>query len=69
MATTDRKTLDCRQADPKSGCSLTISGSEQEVMDVAKLHAIQAHGMQDSPQLKDHLRQFIMPADDTRAAA
>ncbi len=53
-----RKYLDCRDQ-PKSNCSLRISGTEKEVLAAAKQHAMSAHGHEDSPELVDMLRSGL----------
>ncbi|HXD55462.1 MAG TPA: DUF1059 domain-containing protein [Solirubrobacteraceae bacterium] len=40
----------------ESGCDLTISGSEKHVLDAAVIHAVTAHGHEDSPELREQLR-------------
>lgn len=54
----DRVTIDCRES-PGTNCSLTISGTEKEVMDLAELHATTAHGMKKEPGLRDKLRSLL----------
>jgi predicted small metal-binding protein len=61
-----RKMADCRMFPSDSGCTLTISGSEDEVMRVAVRHAVEEHGHQDTPELRDQLRSMLV---DERAAA
>ncbi|HSU14541.1 DUF1059 domain-containing protein [Longimicrobium sp.] len=61
-----RKMADCRMFPSDSGCTLTISGSEDEVMRVALRHAVEEHGHQDTPELRDQLRSMLV---DERAAA
>ena len=51
-----RKVADCRDFPSESGCTLTISGSEDEVLDVATQHAVASHGHEDGPQLREMLR-------------
>lgn len=51
----ERVTLDCREQ-PGSSCSLTISGTESEVMDVAEYHVTTAHGTKKEPGLREQLR-------------
>lgn len=51
----DRVTLDCREH-PGSNCSLTIAGTESEVLDVAEYHVINAHGEKKEPGLREQLR-------------
>jgi hypothetical protein len=42
-----RVTIDCRAVPSESGCSLTISGEEDEVLRAATAHAIDVHGHTD----------------------
>jgi len=51
-----RKYVDCREMPSESGCDLTISGSEKHVLDAAVIHAVTAHGHEDSPELREQLR-------------
>lgn len=51
----DRVTMDCREY-PGLNCTLTISGTESEVMEVAEYHATTKHGMQKEPGLREKLR-------------
>jgi hypothetical protein len=62
-----RKMADCRQMPSETNCSLTISGTEEEVLRVATRHAIEEHGHQDSPELRDQLRQLLV--DETSVSA
>jgi hypothetical protein len=52
----NRKTIDCREMPSESGCSLTISGTEDEVLKAAREHAISSHGHEDTPGLTNELR-------------
>ena len=58
MAGWKRYVLDCRQ-NPRAGCTLTISGSEEEVLEAAEDHVVKKHGFQKSPLLRQQLRQFL----------
>lgn len=51
-----RKMIDCRKVPSENNCSLTIAGTEREVLDAATAHAISAHGHADVPELRDILR-------------
>ena len=44
-----RKMIDCRQVPNEIGCTLTIAGGEEEVLDAATAHAVAKHGHQDTP--------------------
>jgi predicted small metal-binding protein len=39
-----RKTVDCRALPNEVGCTLTISGEEEEVLAASMQHAISVHG-------------------------
>ena len=62
MATSARKMVDCRRMPSERNCSLTISGSEEEVLTVAVRHAIEEHGHADSPELREMIRQGLVDA-------
>jgi hypothetical protein len=51
-----RKVADCRNMASVSGCSLAISGTEDEVVESAAKHAIFAHGHADTPELREEIR-------------
>jgi predicted small metal-binding protein len=53
---TSRKFIDCREYPSEKNCSLRISGSEDEVLDAAVQHAVSAHGHENSPELREHIR-------------
>ena len=54
-----RKVADCREMPSESGCTLTISGEEDEVVHAAVQHAISVHGHADSPELRDQIRSML----------
>lgn len=51
-----RKYIDCREMPSESGCDLTISGSEEHVLNAAVIHAITAHKHEDTPELREQIR-------------
>lgn len=51
-----RKIADCREFPSESRCSLTISGSEDEVVRAAAEHAASVHGHADTPALREQVR-------------
>ena len=59
MATTLRKVADCRKMPSEKNCTLTISGSEEEVVKAATEHAISSHGHKDSPELSGQIRAML----------
>lgn len=54
-----RKVADCREYPSESNCSLMISGTEEEVMEVAIQHAVSAHGHTDTPEMREQLRASL----------
>jgi predicted small metal-binding protein len=54
-----RKVADCREFPSDSGCSLTIAGEEDEVVRAAAMHAIDVHGHEDTPELREQLRGML----------
>jgi Protein of unknown function (DUF1059) len=62
-----RKMLDCRKIPSESNCSLTIAGTEDEVLDAATAHAIAKHGHEDTPDLREMLRSGLTDAEPAMA--
>jgi hypothetical protein len=62
-----RKVADCRLFPSESNCSLTISGTEEEVVRAAVEHAVSVHGhaQQDAAQLAGQIRAML--ADESPA--
>lgn len=56
---TQRKVADCRLMPSEKGCTLTISGTEDEVLTVAARHAVEEHGHKDTPELREQLKQML----------
>ncbi|MDP9072820.1 MAG: DUF1059 domain-containing protein [Actinomycetota bacterium] len=54
-----RKIVDCRDMPSESGCTLTISGEEEEVVRAAAMHAADVHGHPDGPELREQLRSML----------
>lgn len=55
-----RKYIDCREFPSESNCSIAISAdSEDELIDAAAQHAVKVHGHEDSPALREQLKQAV----------
>ncbi len=56
-----RKYIDCRAAPEAAGtCSVAISAdTDEEVIEAAVQHGIQAHGFEDTPELREQLKDAI----------
>jgi predicted transglutaminase-like cysteine proteinase len=57
MAT--RKVADCRQFPSEKKCTLTIAGTEEEVLAVAVWHAVHSHGHKETPELRQQIRAML----------
>lgn len=51
-----RKVADCRRFPSEVGCTLTISGEEDEVMEAAVAHAVAVHGHDDTEEVRAWVR-------------
>lgn len=54
-----RKVADCRDFPSETDCTLAISGEEEEVVRAAAEHAVSVHGHEDTPELRDQVREFL----------
>jgi hypothetical protein len=59
MQTSVRKVIDCREFPSESACSLTIAGTEAEVIKAATEHAVSSHGHTGGPELVEALRSSL----------
>ena len=64
MGEAKRKVADCRLYPSENGCTLTIEGTEEEVLEAATQHAVTAHGHTNSPELREQLRTLIKDVDE-----
>ena len=62
-----RVMIDCRKMPSETNCSLTIAGTEEEVLTAAAEHAISTHGHADNPELREELRGQLEPAEAAMA--
>lgn len=56
-----RTTIDCRSIPSEVDCTVTISGEEQEVLELAAAHAVAVHGHTDGEELRRGLREVMRP--------
>jgi hypothetical protein len=54
-----RKFIDCREYRSEKNCSVKISGNEDEVLELAVLHATSYHGHENSAELRDEIRKLL----------
>jgi predicted small metal-binding protein len=58
-----RMMADCRRWPSESDCSLTIIGEEEEVVRAAAEHAASVHGHEDTPEMRQQVREFLEPEE------
>jgi len=64
-----RKVIDCRRFPAEKPCSIAIAGTEEEVLELAVLHASTVHGHQDTPELREQIRSMLQDEGATTAQA
>lgn len=64
----NRKVIDCRWFPTENACDIAISGSEDDVLNIAVQHAVQSHGHQDTPALREQLRSMLKDESAVKAA-
>jgi predicted small metal-binding protein len=62
-----RKMVDCRSIPNEIGCTLTIAGEEEEVLDAAVMHAVAKHGHENTPEFREELRGVLTDAEPAMA--
>jgi predicted small metal-binding protein len=51
--------VDCREMPSESNCDLAMAGSEEHLVEAAAMHAVTAHGHEDTPELRDTIRSTM----------
>ena len=55
-----RKMIDCRDYPSESKCTVAITAdTEDEILDIAVMHAVNKHGHEDTPEFRTQIRQGI----------
>jgi len=55
-----RKVIDCRDFPSENNCTVAIAAdTNEEVLEVAVLHAVDVHGHKDTPELRKMIREGI----------
>ncbi len=63
-----RKVIDCRNFPSERNCTIAISGAEEEVLDLAVLHASKAHGHRQTSELREQLRSMLKDDPEAKTA-
>jgi len=58
-STQQRKSIDCRDYPSEKGCTLKLSGTEEEVLDAAVQHIVSAHGHENASVFREELRAML----------
>jgi len=64
MSEEKRKVVDCRLYPSEKGCTLSIEGTEEEVLEAATQHAVIAHGHTNSPELREQIGSLMKDAEN-----
>ena len=51
--------IDCREMPSENNCDLAMAGSDEHLVEAAAIHAITAHQHEDTPELRDEIRQMM----------
>jgi hypothetical protein len=51
--------VDCREMPSERGCDLAMAGSEEHLVEAAAIHAVTAHGHEDTPELRQEIRAHM----------
>jgi len=57
-----RMMLDCRDVPNEVGCTLALTGEQDEVLEAAVAHAVAVHGHADGPELREGVRGALRTA-------
>lgn len=57
-----RMMIDCREVPSESGCTVTLHGEPEELLELAARHAVDVHDHVDGPELHDGLRAVMSPS-------
>lgn len=57
--TPGRVVADCRLIPSENNCTLSIAGTEEEVLPAAIRHAIEDHGHEDTPELREEVKKLL----------
>ncbi|MBV9625597.1 MAG: DUF1059 domain-containing protein [Acidobacteria bacterium] len=64
-----RKLVDCRRFPAEKPCSIVIAGTEEDVLDLAVMHATSRHGHADTPELREQIRSMMQDESSATAEA
>lgn len=60
-----RKYVDCREFPSENNCTVEISAdNDDELLDIAVMHAVRTHGHEDTPELRNEIRGAIRSREE-----
>lgn len=54
------KKFECRNFDPSLDCGYSVTGNEEYVINEADGHIVEEHGYQDSPSLRQQIKDSLV---------
>jgi len=63
MSDQPRKVIDCRLHPSEKNCTLSIEGTEAEVLEAATQHEITAHCNTNNPELREQIKTIMKDVD------
>lgn len=69
-ATSQRKMIDCRRHPSVSGCTLSMAGTQEHLLEAAVQHMIAVHDEKDTPELRRMIQEDMrdVPENDCSLA-
>jgi len=64
-----RKYIDCRDFPSEKNCTVAIFGTEEEVLDLAVMHAVTSHGHTDTHDFRNQLRSMLKDVSESKVAS
>jgi predicted small metal-binding protein len=63
-----RTMLDCRDVPSENDCTLAIAGDDvDDLIEAAAKHAVDKHGHEDSPEMREMIRGSLKPVEPAMA--
>jgi len=59
MGMDPRKIADCRKMPNDVNCSITVAGTEEEVVPLMAYHMATVHGYEDTPEMREEIREGL----------
>lgn len=64
-----RKIIDCRNFPNEQNCTIAISGTEEELLDLAVHHAVTVHGHPQTAELREQIRSMLTDEAGAKATS